>query len=108
MNAAPRTVLKNFHFVRRWLICQVFAIISQFRKAIGFNVVERVRERHVTAAMVMPIAFRHPLRCGRGEETTGPRGTSYSQPVGERLSTVEQSFKCHEPVKWNHRKRKGS
>jgi len=46
---------------------------------------------HVAVAMMMPIAFHHPWRRGRGEESRREGG---QQPVGERLAVVEQSFKC--------------
>src|SRR4030043_74732 len=55
--AAPGAVFKDLHFVRRWMIFQVPAIIRHLGQSVGLNLMERMRQRHVAVAMMMPIAF---------------------------------------------------
>jgi len=70
------------------MILQVLAIIGQLRKFVGFDVMERVSEGHVAAAVVMPVTFA--IRCdvdeARSRMVVSERG---QQPVGESLSIVK-------------------
>src|SRR5579859_5658588 len=57
MDATPGGVLDDLHLVCRRKFLQEFAIVGQLRKALRFDVVQRVRQGHFAVAVVMPIGF---------------------------------------------------
>ena len=47
----------NLHVVLRWMFFQVFAVVRQPCQVPGLDVLQRVRQGHLTVTMVVPVGF---------------------------------------------------
>src|SRR6202140_958004 len=94
VNAAPRAVGYNLRKVVGRMPLKEFAIVRKLGEFIGFNVVQRVRERPLPKAVVGAVAFA--IRRDMYQLRPRPRVRKAAhQPVGKALTIVEQTLEGH-------------
>src|SRR5580700_4942015 len=96
VGAAPCGVLEDLNFVSRRIDGEVFAIVSEAGELVGFNVMQRVGERHLTFVMMMAVGFSvggdvHELR------PAAVLGEATDEAAGKAFAVREQPFKSDGP-----------
>src|SRR5207248_8130960 len=57
VDAAPRCVLVNLHFVRRGILLQKLPVIGDLEGPLRLDIVDRESECHLTVLMMMAVCF---------------------------------------------------
>ena len=91
VRAAPGGVLDDLDFVGRRVDGEVLAVVGELRQLVGFDVMQRVGERHLALEMMVAVGLAvggdvHELR------PAAVLGEAADQAVGEAFAIGEQPF----------------
>ncbi len=76
------------------MLGKILPVAREGREFLGFNVLQRVSERHFATMVMMAVSFTVSGDVDEFRPCPAIRKGS-QQPVGEGLAVVEQAFECH-------------
>src|SRR5262245_56357635 len=86
---APGSVLNDLDFARGRMQFEELAVDGEPREPLRFDMIERIGERHLAEAMVMPVGLS--VRRRMRELWRVIDGESLGPSSGERLTVIEQA-----------------
>ena len=78
------------------MLLQKFAVVGDLRQAAGFDVIQRIGQRHVAERMVMAVGFAVGGDVGQLRPVALIR-QCVQQTLREALAVVQQALKGHRP-----------
>src|SRR5512136_2601222 len=96
VDTAPGTVLENLHLVGGRMPLQVFTIVCESSRLVGFDVVQGIGQRHVPIRVVVTVALA--IRGDMDELRPSPRfGKPAQETLRKSLAVAQNALKSHSP-----------
>src|SRR5215475_13226075 len=83
VRTAPRAVLPNFSLKHWRVLFQIFTIVGQLSELVVFDMVQRIRQRHIAVLVVMAIRFAVSCNVNELRPGTALIGECRRQPRGQ-------------------------